>query len=49
MWTNEFGEKPYRYYEPKETRLLCKELIPKFSLKHEETHSCKNSSHRCYF
>jgi len=46
-WHNAFGSFTYPFFEPKETRQICKILIPKFMLKHQEGHDCKIGVHRC--
>jgi hypothetical protein len=49
VWKNEFGEFPYKYFLPEETRKECKIMIPAFLLKHGGGHDCKIANHRCTF
>ncbi len=49
IWKNEFGEFNYNYYEPKDSRLQCSVVIPKYILKHEDIHKCSlEEPHRCF-
>jgi hypothetical protein len=49
VWKNEFGEFPYRYFEPLDTRVKCKILIEKYMKNHESNHNCKIATgHRCF-
>lgn len=48
IWKGEFSEFNYTYYEPKDSRLICSKLIPKFLKEHQETHKCSLiEPHRC--
>ena len=48
IWKGEYSEFNYTYYQPKDSRLICSKLIPKFLKEHKETHKCSLiEPHRC--